>query len=36
MKPNWTMTAISYGVRQIYRSFKIRDTQYSGADRLAR
>ncbi len=28
MKPNWTMTAITYGVRQLYLSFKIRIRQW--------
>ena len=27
MKPNWTMTAITYGLRQVYRSLKIRDAK---------
>ncbi len=28
MKPNWTMTAITYGVRQLYLFFKIRVRQW--------
>ena len=28
MKPNWTMTAFTYGVRQIYLCFKIRIRQW--------
>ncbi|MGA8576854.1 MAG: hypothetical protein WB609_14360 [Candidatus Cybelea sp.] len=28
MKPNWTLTAITYGVRQVYLSFKMRVRQW--------